>query len=68
MPRSDPDPFPFLVIDDFQSIRLPRQQIRPAGQTLRRLRPAHELAPPLGALLGGGEVLLRRLPPRRQSQ
>lgn len=45
--------------------RIPRQQGRPAQQAMRGLRPADDLAPPLGAHLGRGEVLLRRLPARQ---
>ena len=51
--------------DDTTRPRIPRQQGRPAQQALRGLRPADDLAPPLGPHLGRGEVLLRRLPARQ---
>ena len=51
--------------DDAAQCRLSRQQGCVAQQALRRLWPAHELAPPLGQELGGRQVLLRRLPEKR---
>jgi hypothetical protein len=47
---------------------LSRQQGCLAEQTLRGLRPADELAAPLGTHLGRGEVLLGRLPSRQGRQ
>jgi len=43
---------------------LPRQQGRPAQQALPDVLPAHELAPPMGAHMERGQVLLRRLQAR----
>ena len=41
-----------------ETTRIPRQQGFVAQQALRGLRPAHDLAAPLGLHLGRGEVLL----------
>ena len=41
-----------------------RREGRPAHPSMRALRPPVRLAPPLGALLGDGEVLQRSLPAR----
>jgi hypothetical protein len=58
-------PRPVCATNAITPLHIPRQQDCLAQQTLLGLRPADELAPPLGAHLERGEVLLRRLSTRK---